>query len=171
MSAIYWMKFAPGDYVTDTMGLSTIHHGAYILTICAYWLHGGPLPDDDDRLRHITHLDTQEWSKAKQALLQFFTPKDGHWHHDRIDAELLESGKRYQQKIDASEAASKARKSKPSGPSGGKPSGPSGGKPSGPSGGKPSGPSGGLHNYNHNNNLQKQPKTESEIIPIEEAFS
>ena len=50
-----WFPFNVGDYVRDTMHLTTEQHGAYLLLMLAYWPRG-PLPDNDNALASIAKV-------------------------------------------------------------------------------------------------------------------
>jgi uncharacterized protein YdaU (DUF1376 family) len=79
-----WMPLYVGDYVKDTMRLSTIQHGAYILLIMEYW-QSRSLPDDDEALAAIAKMSMADWKKHRPTLRRFF--QDG-WKHKRIEEEL-----------------------------------------------------------------------------------
>jgi uncharacterized protein YdaU (DUF1376 family) len=85
------MPFWVGDYLADTMHLTTVQHGAYIMLILAYWRKGGPLRNNDDGLAAITKLTRNEWRKHKNTLLAYFELIDGEFHHHRIDKELAKA--------------------------------------------------------------------------------
>jgi hypothetical protein len=51
MPAMPYMQFYVGDHLAATSDLSTLEQGAYLLLIFNYWQRGGPLPDDDTKLR------------------------------------------------------------------------------------------------------------------------
>ena len=82
-----WMPLYVRDYLTDTMHLSTEQHGAYLLLICDYWLHGPPL-DDDDVLASICRASRYVWRRLRPTIERFFQVSDGVWRHKRIDLEL-----------------------------------------------------------------------------------
>ena len=84
-----WMPFYVGDYLADTMHLTTLQHGAYLLLILHYWSHGG-LPTDPRQLMAVARMTEPEWSSNCHALASLFQ-KD--WHHKRIDAELIKARK------------------------------------------------------------------------------
>jgi uncharacterized protein YdaU (DUF1376 family) len=83
-----WMPFYVGDYLADTMLLTTVQHGAYLLLMLACWKAGGALPDDDDALASASKLSSAEWKRNGQALRRFFEARDGLLFHKRISAEL-----------------------------------------------------------------------------------
>lgn len=85
-----WMPLFIGDYLRDTTRLNTEQHGAYFLLIMDYWVNGSP-PDDDDELATITGLSLSAWRKHKPKLIKLFKVVDGHWHHKRIDEELIKA--------------------------------------------------------------------------------
>lgn len=89
-----WMPFYWGDYFKKTLHLSTEEHGAYLLLIGAYWEGGKPLVDDDQYLASIAKLSKFRWKNFREKLSQFFTVRDGFWHHDRVELELLKSSDR-----------------------------------------------------------------------------
>lgn len=83
-----WMPFYVGDYLADTMLLTTLQHGAYLLLMLACWKAGGSLPDDDEALASAARMSGAEWRKHRAALRRFFDLQDGHLFHKRISAEL-----------------------------------------------------------------------------------
>src|ERR1700730_261692 len=75
-----------GDYLADTMHLSTEQHGAYLLLLFHLWRRG-TLPDDDGALAQITGLTRTAWSNARPVLAEFFQIHDGLWRHRRVERE------------------------------------------------------------------------------------
>ena len=76
------MPLYVGDYMADTIGLTTRQHGAYLLSMFAYWQKGESLTSDE--LREAAGRDTDR-------ICRFFVLCDGRWHHKRIDAELAKA--------------------------------------------------------------------------------
>jgi len=82
-----WMPLYIGDYLGDTMHLTTQQHGAYMLLLMHYW-RAGPLPDDDQALSGIARLDRATWKRAvASAIRPFFQAANGLLHQKRMDAE------------------------------------------------------------------------------------
>jgi uncharacterized protein YdaU (DUF1376 family) len=83
-----WMPLYIEKYTADTMRLSTLQHGAYLLILFDYW-RTGPLPDDDAVLANIAKLDRRTWDKdVRAAVRQFFTTGDDKMlHQKRADEE------------------------------------------------------------------------------------
>lgn len=84
-----WMPVYIGDYLADTMRLTTLQHGAYFLLMMEYWRQG-PLPDDMDELCAIARADRKAWDKSIWPTLKrfFSTGDDGLLHQKRADIEL-----------------------------------------------------------------------------------
>jgi uncharacterized protein YdaU (DUF1376 family) len=59
-----WMAFYVGDYVKNTLKLTTRQHGAYLLLIMACWQDGGSVDSDDETLATITKLAMKDWLRA-----------------------------------------------------------------------------------------------------------
>ena len=100
-----WMPLWIGAYLSDTMRLTTIQHGAYMLLLMAYWRERAALPDDDEELRSITKTDKSEWKRIRPVLAKFFRVEDGVWWHKRVEAEMAGADARSKK---ASEKAGKA---------------------------------------------------------------
>jgi uncharacterized protein YdaU (DUF1376 family) len=83
-----YMPFWVGDYLADTMHLSTVQHGAYVLLILAYWRNGKALPNDEKFLRTVTKLSAHQWEKNKHDILSFFEVQEDFIYHGRIEKEL-----------------------------------------------------------------------------------
>jgi len=83
-----WMALYIGDYLADTLRLTTLQHGAYLLLLMEYWRQG-PLPDDDNQLAAIAKMNVREWKKdARSAVRRFFhLGDDGLLHQRRADIE------------------------------------------------------------------------------------
>lgn len=101
-----WMPLYIGDYMADTMHLTTEQHGAYLLLIMAYWRKGGALSNNDTALASIARMSSDAWSNARAVLEDFFdTSSSNAWVHPRIEKEMLNAGDK---KVKAGEKARKA---------------------------------------------------------------
>jgi uncharacterized protein YdaU (DUF1376 family) len=87
-AADFWMPVYIGDYLADTMHLTTEQHGAYLLLIFHLWRRG-TLPDDDAVLGKITGLSASSWASARAVLAEFFKIQDAQWRHGRVERERL----------------------------------------------------------------------------------
>ena len=98
-----------GDYLSDTMHLTTEQHGAYLLLLMAYWKNCGPLPVD--RLQSIVKLNGNEWKNAQALLREYFdtTSMHGKWVHHRADREIEEARKNRETLTDRGMAGAKGR--------------------------------------------------------------
>ena len=84
-----WMPIFIGDYLSDTMHLTTEQHGAYLLLLMAYWKNKGPLPNDDKHLAAICKMDADAWANAQALLRSFFeTNGDNRLVSKRADKEI-----------------------------------------------------------------------------------
>src|ERR1700761_515108 len=96
-----------GDYLADTMHLSTQQHGAYLLLLFHLWRRG-TLPDDDGALAKITGLSGSVWANTRPVLAEFFKIQDGQWRHGRVERERLRVAAK--QEYNAKKARSAANK-------------------------------------------------------------
>jgi uncharacterized protein YdaU (DUF1376 family) len=83
-----WMPVYIGDYLADTMHLSTEQHGAYLLLLFHLWRRGS-LQDDDVVLAKITGLSPNAWLMCRAVLAEFFEIHDGVWQHGRVERERI----------------------------------------------------------------------------------
>ena len=104
-----WMPLWIGAYLADTMRLTTLQHGAYLLLLMAYWRERAALPDDDEELRSITKTDKAEWKKLRPVMAKFFTVVDGVWRHKRVEQELSSADARQKSAASKAKAAALAR--------------------------------------------------------------
>src|ERR1700751_2579655 len=88
MSAPAFMPFYVGDYLRDTMHLTTEEHGAYLLLIFSCWTNNGKFPNDDKLLASITKTDMAKWILLRGKLKKFFKVSARMWTQKRIDFEL-----------------------------------------------------------------------------------
>ena len=82
----HWMRFNVGDYLADTMHLTTFQHGIYLLLIMHYFKRG-ELPDDDASLARIAGVNVPQWRRQSAPVMALFSRQNGAWNHHRIDAE------------------------------------------------------------------------------------
>jgi uncharacterized protein YdaU (DUF1376 family) len=94
-----------GDYLADTMHLSTEQHGAYLLLLFHLWRRGS-LQDDDVVLAQISGLSTSAWTAGRAVLAEFFQIHDGLWQHRRVERERIRVATK--QKANSSRAKSGA---------------------------------------------------------------
>ena len=83
---IPYMRFYVADYIGDTMHLSTLEQGAYILIICSYWQKQEP--PTEEKMHRVARMKPAEWQEIRDTMSELFTIKKDVWHHKRIDTEL-----------------------------------------------------------------------------------
>ena len=81
-----WMPIYIGDYIADTMRLTTEQHGAYLLMLMEQWMTG-PLPDDNEELAAITKMGLDRWISIRPKLSRFFVIEGGTWTQMRLQRE------------------------------------------------------------------------------------
>jgi len=83
-----WLPIYVGDYLADTMHLTTEQHGAYLLLIFAYWKNRGMLAEG--RVQGIVRMDKDSWTINRGIVEELFDTKSfpGFWYHKRIEKEL-----------------------------------------------------------------------------------
>jgi uncharacterized protein YdaU (DUF1376 family) len=140
-----WMPFFIGDYMADTMHLSTVQHGAYCLLIFAYWKNQGPLPDDDNQFAAIVKLPIKQWLVNRGVIAKFFKIVEGFWIQKRIDVEIKKASVR--KEIAGENGRHGGRPKKPSGLFDQNPAGNPAGYPE--------------HNLNHNPEKSSSPSPSS----------
>lgn len=106
-----WMPLYIGDYLADTMHLTTEQHGAYLLLIMAYWKNGGALSSDDSRLAATCRLSLDAWSMHKHTLASFFdTWSDPNlWILIRAEKEMEKAGNNQEKRTLRAQKAAAAR--------------------------------------------------------------
>lgn len=106
-----WMPLYIGDYLADTMHLTTEQHGAYLLLIMAYWKNGGALSSNDQMLAATCRLSADAWSMHKHTLASFFdTWTDSKlWIHARAEKEMEKAGNNQEKRTVRAQKAAAAR--------------------------------------------------------------
>jgi uncharacterized protein YdaU (DUF1376 family) len=106
-----WMPVFIGDYLADTMHLSTEQHGAYLLLLFHLWRRGS-LRDDDAVLAKISGLGESAWNLQRPVLAEFFKIHDGLWQHGRVEKEKARVAATKQSKVKKAKLAASSRWSK-----------------------------------------------------------
>jgi uncharacterized protein YdaU (DUF1376 family) len=101
-----WMPIYWGDFLKDTMHLSTEEKGAYLLLIAHYWSTGRAVKNDKILIKNVCGLSP----KKLQNVLAFFTEKDGFLYHARIDEELRKAIENKDMQRKRTESATAARR-------------------------------------------------------------
>lgn len=83
-----WFPMYIGDYMADTLHLSTLEHGAYFLILSAYYKNQGPLPDDDGKMSRIARMTLSDWSAIRSNIASLFKITGGFWVQKRADFEI-----------------------------------------------------------------------------------
>jgi uncharacterized protein YdaU (DUF1376 family) len=104
-----WMPLYIGDYLKDTMHLSRADHGSYLLLIMAYWVNGGPLPNDPEYLAGVARASQEEWQTLSKRLARFFQTDASAWRHERIEKEIARAKQQQETKSRAGRKGAAAK--------------------------------------------------------------
>lgn len=66
------MQLYVGDYLSDTLDLTTEQHGAYLLLLMTMWKAGGKLPSDPKKLARICRVSARRWHIVWPEISHFF---------------------------------------------------------------------------------------------------
>ena len=139
MSGGPYMPLYVGDYLRDTMHLSTEEHGAYLLILMTLWSRGGSLPADAETLAQAARLAPRRWAAAGPKVLALLTVEGGQVTQKRLAAELTKDATIRAKRKEAGELGVIARRLNRRGEARGQPFGPPGGAPPGPARGHANG--------------------------------
>lgn len=78
-----WFPLFPGDYLRDTMGLSSCEHGCYLLLLMHSWSRG-PLRDDLDYLQRIAGHPPME--TVRFILESYWKRAEEGWINQKLEA-------------------------------------------------------------------------------------
>lgn len=98
-----WMPLYIGDYLSDTIGLTHAEHGAYLLSIMAYWKKGGPLSVTES---------VSIMSQSYDRVCQFYEIVGDTLVHPRIEKELENAKHAKEAQLARTEAAREAKSRK-----------------------------------------------------------
>lgn len=100
-----------GDYLSNTMHLTTEQHGAYLLLLMAYWKSGAALQDDPKFLASITKMSENAWGCAQAYIKHYFDTESspGLWVHHRVEKELAIARENHEKQVNRAKKAALAR--------------------------------------------------------------
>lgn len=87
MSTTPYMQLYVGDYLSDTLHLTTEQHGAYLLLLITMWKADARLPNDAAKLARIARCTPKKWLSIWPEISDFFLV-DGEWiFNERLSKE------------------------------------------------------------------------------------
>ena len=69
MSEMPFMQLYVGDYLADTLHMTTEQNGAYLLILMAMWTHDAKVPNDDKKLARIARVSPRRWHLIKNDII------------------------------------------------------------------------------------------------------
>lgn len=76
MSTTPFLQLYAGDYLADTLDLTTEQHGAYLLLLITMWRHDARLPNNPVKLARIARVHPPRWARVWAEIEKFFTVSD-----------------------------------------------------------------------------------------------
>lgn len=103
-----YMQLHVGDYLADTIHLTTEEHGAYLLLLFNHFQTRKPIPVE--RLQVITRLSDERWAVVQPTLEHMFNTNGNTWVHERVMKDLGELEALRKRRSKAGKASGKARR-------------------------------------------------------------
>ena len=70
MAKLFFIQITVSDFLADTGDLSPEELGAYVRLAFNHWLR--PLPLEDERLRRLANVSTENWGAVRNGIKRFF---------------------------------------------------------------------------------------------------
>lgn len=109
MSTAPFLQLYVGDYLADTLDLTTEQHGAYLLLLMTMWRHDARLPNDPAKLSRIARVSPRRWHLVWDAIGKFFFEEDGQIGNKRLDQEHQKAVSISQKRSASGAAGAKAK--------------------------------------------------------------
>ena len=97
------------SYLGDTIHLTTIEHGCYLMLLMTMWRSGGSLPNDDKLLARYSRLTPRQWQRIKPIIFPFFKVDGDAVFQPRLRDEF--NAVKQRSKVQSDNARAKYRKS------------------------------------------------------------
>jgi uncharacterized protein YdaU (DUF1376 family) len=90
-----WLKWFPRDFASSTRGWPLVARGVYRELLDAAWDIGGPLPDDQERLRALAGASPAEWRIAWRYVETKFPVGEGGRVNPRLEEHRVAALREY----------------------------------------------------------------------------
>jgi uncharacterized protein YdaU (DUF1376 family) len=109
-----WMPWHIAEYLADTMHLSTLEHGAYLLILAHGWRNDGMIAANERNLSAVSRLPVDQWRTIKPTIERFFTLIDhpmlgACWMQKRQVEEIRKAKEFKSRAVEKSKKAASAR--------------------------------------------------------------
>lgn len=109
MSAQPFMQLYVADYLADTLDLSTVEHGAYLLLLMTMWRHDARLPNDPAKLARIARMSPAKFKPVWAEISRFFEVDGDTITNPRLLKEHQKASKKSEVRATAGSAGGKAK--------------------------------------------------------------
>lgn len=103
-----FMQLYVGDYLADTLHLTTEQHGAYLLLLMTMWRNGAELPNDPAKLARIARVTPKRWGQIWSEIGAFFEVDGETIRQARLTKEFQKAVSISQERKTAGEKGGKA---------------------------------------------------------------
>lgn len=103
------MQLYVADYLADTMELSTVEHGAYLLLLMTMWRHGAKLPNDPTKLARIARLSPAKFKPVWAEISRFFVVEGDSITNRRLRKEHQKAKEKSEVRATAGKAGGEAK--------------------------------------------------------------
>ena len=109
MSSTPFMQFYVGDYLADTLDLTTEQHGAYLLILMTMWQHDAKLPNDPVKLARIARMTPAKFRPVWDEISRFFVVEGDKITNPRLTKERKKAAEKSSKRATAGRAGGQAK--------------------------------------------------------------
>lgn len=109
MSSTPFMQLYVGDYLADTLDLTTEQHGAYLLILMTMWQHDAKLPNDPVKLARIARMTPAKFRPVWDEISRFFVVEGDKITNPRLTKEREKAAEKSTKRAAAGRAGGQAK--------------------------------------------------------------